>query len=101
MPLFRVIDAMDAPHGGRILRLRLVEGEPPRVKSFRGATLEARSPDGDRRNRLEVEGLAVFGGKQSDARFKKTGRIDLHVRATNGDASEPAETTWEVEGPLG
>lgn len=101
MPLFRVIDAMDAPHGGQILRLRLFEGDPPRIRSFKGAALEARSPEGDRRHRLEVEGFAVFGGKPSDSRFKKTGRIDLHVRSTERGNGEMPAVSWEVEGPLG
>lgn len=101
MPLFRVIDAMDAPHGGRILRLRLFEGDTPSVRSLKGATLEARSADGEQKQRLEVEGLAVFGGKVSDARFKKTGRVDVHVRSLEGESTEMPGSTWEVEGPLG
>ena len=34
---YRVLDAMDAPHSGRILRLRLQSGEAPPVKSIKGA----------------------------------------------------------------
>ena len=36
-PTFRVLDAMDAPHGGRILRLRLQSGEAPSIGELRGA----------------------------------------------------------------
>jgi len=100
MALFRVIDAMAAPHGGQILRLRLVDGDPPTVRALRGATLEARSPDGERRQRIRVDGFALFGGKPSDARIRKTGRVDVHVCPLDGETSTPPALKWEVEGPL-
>ena len=45
-PTFRVLDAMDAPHGGRIVRLRLQSGEPPSIRRLKGARLRATSVDG-------------------------------------------------------
>ena len=44
--VFRVLDAMDAPHSGRILRLRLQSGEAPPISDLKGAELVASGPDG-------------------------------------------------------
>ena len=91
-PVFRVIDALDAPHGGRILRLQLQDGPAPRVRDLKGSRLTATAPDGTRRN-VTVKGFAAFGGKVSDRRLADTGRIDVHVR---GDASgvRPVSMKW-------
>lgn len=75
---FRVLDAMDAPHSGRILRLRLESGEAPSIKSLKGSVMRAVSPEGTE-CRFRVLGFAVFGGKPSNERLARTGRIDLHV----------------------
>lgn len=91
--VFRVLDAMDAPHSGRILRLRLQAGEAPGISDLKGAELIATSPDG-RRCRLRVEGFAVFGGKPSSDRLMRTGRIDVHV--TELDDGGPVGLRWEV-----
>ena len=101
MALFKVIDAMNGPHGGRILRLKLIEGDPPTVRALRGALLEARSPEGDEVHRVRVDGFPLFGGKPSDSRIRKTGRVDVHVFPENGERLAPASLQWEVEGPLG
>ncbi|NNF13245.1 MAG: hypothetical protein HKN72_08480 [Gemmatimonadetes bacterium] len=90
---FRVLDAMDAPHSGRILRLRLQSGEAPSIKSLKGATLTATSPDGDRCD-VRVLGFAVFGGKPSDERLARTGRVDVHVEEI--DDNGPIGLRWEV-----
>jgi hypothetical protein len=92
-PTFRVLDAMEAPHGGRILRLRLESGEMPSVGSLRGARLTARSPDG-KTGAMRVRGFAVFGGRPSDDRLARTGRLDLHVEP-EGDGP-PIGLRWEV-----
>lgn len=90
-PTFRVLDALDAPHGGRIVRLRLQSGEAPSLGSLDGATLHATAPDGAR-TRLRVRGFAVFGGKPSDERLTRTGRVDLHV----DEEGPPVGLRWEV-----
>src|SRR4051812_19425223 len=92
-PTFRVLDAMDAPHGGRILRLRLDSGEPPSIGSLKGARLQALSPDGQSAV-VRVKGFALFGGKPSDERLARTGRIDLHVE-TVGDGPDVV-AKWEI-----
>ena len=90
--VFRVLDAMDAPHSGRILRLRLQSGEPPSIKSLKGAELVATSPKGDR-CRFRVIGFTVFGGKPSNERFARTGRVDVQVEELEGG---PIGLRWEV-----
>jgi hypothetical protein len=96
---FRVIDAMDAPHSGRVVRLRLQGGHPPALKELKGATLRARSPEGEEEN-LKVIGFFIPGGKPSDSRFSRTGRIDLVVDLDDGSNRPSVSTLWEVSGPL-
>jgi len=91
--VFRVLDAMDAPHSGRILRLRLHSGEAPKVKTLKGAELLALSQDGTQ-CRLRVTGFALFGGKPSDDRLSRTGRIDVQVEEL--DDNGPVGLRWEV-----
>ena len=93
---FRVIDAMDAPYRGQILRLRITEGDPPSIKSLKKATLVARAPDG-REVTLRVFGFPHAGGKPSDRRFRRTGRIDLLVEAEE-DGGPRVSRQWTVMG---
>ncbi len=90
--VFRVLDALDAPHFGRILRLRLQSGEAPSIKSLRNAELRATGPGGET-CRLKVIGFALFGGKPSDDRLARTGRIDVHIEELDGG---PIGLRWEV-----
>lgn len=96
---FRVLDALSAPHGGQILRLRLESGSPPPIRSLKGSRLRARSPDGASEATVRVDGFAVFGGRPSDGRLARSGRIDVHVNQEEGDV--PVSLRWEVSGPLG
>lgn len=91
--VFRVLDAMDAPLTGRILRLRLQAGEAPSIRSLKGARLTATAPDG-RTCSARVAGFAAFGGKPSDERLARTGRVDVHV--TEEDGEGPISLQWEV-----
>ncbi|MDZ7781037.1 MAG: hypothetical protein U5R14_14040 [Gemmatimonadota bacterium] len=91
--VFRVLDAMNAPHSGRILRLRLQSGEPPAVKSLKGREMLAVAPD-DRRCRIRITGFAKFGGKPSDDRLARSGRIDVQVEEL--DDTGPVDLRWEV-----
>lgn len=95
---FLVVDAMDAPHRGRIVRLRLQGGQPPSLKELKGAVLEARSPEGAT-ERLKVTGFFLPGGKPSDARLNRTGRIDLMVELEEGEGRPDVDSRWEVFGP--
>ena len=91
-PVFRVIDALDAPHGGRILRLQLQDGPPPRVRDLKGSRLTATAPDGTRQS-VTVKGFAAFGGRVSDRRLADTGRIDVHVRE-DASSVRPVSIKW-------
>lgn len=94
--LFRVIDAYDHPHGGRILRLRLGAGEAPGLREMKGRYLVAAQGEEERR-RLRVAGFAVSGGRPSHARLARTGRIDVHV---TGEGAGPVDVGWTVAGPV-
>ena len=66
----------------------------PLSGELRGARLRAVSPDGDSAI-LNVRGFAVFGGRPSDDRLARSGRIDLHVdRAVDGT---PVGPRWEIQ----
>jgi hypothetical protein len=91
--VFRVLDAMDAPHTGRILRLRLQGGDAPPPRSLKGARLKGTAPDGTTAY-ARVIGFALFGGKPSAARLARTGRVDVHVEE-EGDGG-PISLRWEV-----
>jgi len=97
---FRVQDAMPGPHGGLILRLRLHSGEAPSVKSLKGARMKAVSPDRATERFFRVDGFALFGGRPSDERLARTGRIDVHVSEEEGSGDAPISLRWEVSGPL-
>lgn len=92
---YRVIDAYDHPHGGRILRLRLGRGEALGVKELKSGVLVATSPE-DEEAHLRVHGFALFGGRPSDVRLARTGRVDIHVR---GEVARGVQPGWLVAGP--
>lgn len=99
---FTVLDAFAAPHGGRILRLRLKDGDPPRVRKLKGAELLARGPGGEER-RIRVTGFPLFGGRPSDERLARTGRIDVAVENESEDGDESGADVsmkWTVVAPL-
>ncbi len=93
----KVIDAMDHPHGGRILRLRLLEGEAPGRKALKGARLSARGPRGETRE-CRVLSFPLMGGKVSDQRIRETGRVDVLVEE-EGEDGPSIDLLWEVTGP--
>jgi hypothetical protein len=97
---FRVLDALEGPHGGRILRLRLQSGEAPSIKTLKGARMKAVSPDGAEERFFRVDGFAVFGGRPSDERLARTGRVDVHVLEEGEPRDPPISLRWEVSGPI-
>ncbi|MCY3547977.1 MAG: hypothetical protein OXH51_16735 [Gemmatimonadetes bacterium] len=92
---YRVIDALDHPHGGRILRLRLGKGEALRVKELKSCVMLATAPDGSE-ERFSVDGFALFGGKPSDSRLARTGRVDVHA---TDEAARLVAVGWTLSGP--
>ena len=91
--ILKVIDALDHPHGNRILRTRVLEGRPPTVGELKGSWLRARGPDGTEVE-LRVVGFPLFGGRLSDARIRATGRVDLVVEG-DGDVGSISRK-WEL-----
>jgi hypothetical protein len=49
---------------------------------------------------LKVLGFFLPGGKPSDARLNRTGRVDLIVDLENGAGRPAVSTLWEVNGPV-
>jgi hypothetical protein len=73
-----VVDVMERPHGGRILRLRQLAGDPMTRGSLRGHRFRARSPKGDEQT-FTIEQFALFGGRVTDQRLARTGRVDVVI----------------------
>lgn len=96
--IFFVMDAMDGPHRGRILRLRLQSGNPPTFRDLKSAILEARSPEGEAET-LKVIGFFLPGGRPSDARLARTGKVDLIVEMEGEGGRPMISAGWEVTGP--
>ena len=95
---FLVIDAMDAPHRGRVIRLRLQGGRPPALRNLKGALLQARSPQGEEET-LKVVGFFLPGGRPSDTRLSRTGRVDLLVEREDGVDRPTVSARWEIPAP--
>lgn len=93
--VFGVIDAYDHPHGGRILRLRLRKGEALSLGELKSGKLVASAGNGSEFT-IRPKGFAVFGGKVSDARLARTGRVDIH--ATDERVDE-IDIGWQICGP--
>jgi hypothetical protein len=90
--VFKVVDALDHPHGGRLLRVRLRGGSPPPpVGQIRGKHLRAVGPDGTESS-VRVLGFSLIGGRVSNRRLEKTGRLDLHVEESEGRS--PVSLRW-------
>jgi hypothetical protein len=95
-PVFRVIDAMDGPHFGQILRLRLLSGRTPALKEVKGGTFKGRSPSGEE-STVTVQGLSMVNGKASQARFARTGRVDV-IAMVEGEGPK-VSIQWTLCGP--
>lgn len=97
--VFRVVDAIRHPHGGYILRLRLDGGDPPPVRRIKGSEWWLFPADERDRSRIRVDDFATLGGKVSDARFKRTGHLDVHVTVLE-EGEEAIDLQWRMAGPI-
>jgi hypothetical protein len=99
--VFKVLDVMAGPHGGWLMRLRLQSGDTPTLKSLKGTRMRLECSDG-RSREVTLKGYPMMGGKPTDARFARSGRIDVQaVPSDGGDADPPHFTgSWELSGPL-
>lgn len=92
-PVFKVVDVLDHPHGGRIARLRIESGDIPEPDTLRGTTLRGTGPSGEERI-VKVLGLSLTGGRASHSHARKSGRMDLHVEEEGEGA--PVDLTWRL-----
>ncbi len=97
--IFRVLDSIEAPHGGWFLKLRFEAGDAPTLRELKSATLSVSSPDGATSFEVKVHGFPLFGGHPSDDRLHRTGRVDLHVTVLDG-SRHSIGLKWKVSGPL-
>ena len=97
--VFKVLDMMPGPHGGWLLRLRLQEGDAPSLKELKGSRMRLEGSEGVQRE-VTVRNFPVMGGKPSDSRFARTGRVDVYADPTDdGEASPPVFIgTWTLSG---
>lgn len=95
--VFRVIDALDAPHGGLLVRLRVLDGQPT-VKALKHATLRAISPRDGTERLLRVRDFAILGGRPSNRRIASTRRCDLIVEdvTPEGGSDANVDVGWQL-----
>lgn len=84
----RVLDVMEHPHGGWLIRLRVENGEPPTTSDLRSDGLSLEVADGSAHH-FNVGAFPLMGGDASDARIKSTGRVDVHGEWADGEPSSP------------
>lgn len=94
--MFRVINAMDAPYFGQVLRLRLVSGRTPALKEVKGSRFKGTSPEGEE-GTVKITAFPLIGGKPSQARFARTGRLDV-IAESEGPGAK-VEIQWTLTGP--
>ena len=97
--IFRVLDSMEAPHGGWLLKLRFEAGDAPSLRELKGATLSVAPPHGAPSFDVKVRGFPLFGGHPSDDRLHRTGRVDLHVTILD-ESQRSIGLQWKVSAPL-
>jgi hypothetical protein len=95
-PVFRVIDAFDAPYFGQILKLRLLSGKTPTLKEIKGGVFKASSPKGEAAT-IRISNFSLINGKPNQARFSRTGRVDV-VATGDGEANQ-VSLQWTLTGP--
>lgn len=59
----------------------------------------ASGPDGEE-DRVKVGGFALFGGRPSDARLIRTGRVDVILDQESGGNGEAIGRRWTLSGPV-
>ena len=97
--IFRVLDSLEAPHGGWFLKLRFEAGDAPTIRELKGAKLYVSSPDGATSFEVKVHGFPLFGGHPSDDRLHRTGRVDVHVTSLDR-GGRTIGPKWRVLVPL-
>ncbi|HEX6938120.1 MAG TPA: hypothetical protein VF158_01815 [Longimicrobiales bacterium] len=95
---FRVSDAVEVPHRGMLLRLRLMEGLPSIAELGPGRYLRLRAPDGAERW-VQVLDFAIVGGRPTQARLERTRELDVVVPMADAHRDgRTIEIGWQVVG---
>jgi hypothetical protein len=63
--------------------------------------MKAVSPDGSAQRFFRIAGFATFGGRPSDDRIARSGRVDVHVIEEEAPDAPPISLRWEVTGASG
>ncbi len=91
-------DAVEVPHRGVLLRLRLMEGVPALAELRPGRYLRLRAPDGEERW-VRVLDFAIIGGRATQARLERTRELDVVIsKADARQGGRPVEIGWLVVG---
>ena len=94
---FRVSDVVPVPLRGRMLRLRLVEGDPAGAALKPGRHIRLRGPDGAERV-VRILDLGTPSGRARPDRLARTREIDVVITEADATAGgEPVRIGWTAE----
>ena len=96
---FRVSDAVEVPHRGYLLRLKLISGDPAVADLRAGKRIRLRSPNGGERI-VTIKDTATTIGPVSQTRLDRTREYDVVVDTPDAVVNgELIEIGWEASGP--
>lgn len=95
---FTVVNVMDVPLRGVLLRLRLQEGVPSLRELGPGRRLLLRSPAGEERE-VRVLDFSVTGGRATQSRLERMRELDVIVARDDAwSDGRPIRIGWSVVG---
>ena len=95
---FKVVNVLDVPSRGVLLRLRLVEGSPSLRELGPGRRLLLRSPSGEERE-VRVLDFSVTGGRATQSRLERMRELDVIVASEDAwSGGRPVRIGWSVVG---
>jgi hypothetical protein len=98
---FRVSDALEMPHRGFLLRLRVSEGTPQVGSLAVGESFLLIAPDG-RERVARISDHSVTAGRVTQERLDRVGEFDVVIdRADGWIDDDVVEIGWTVAGPVG
>jgi hypothetical protein len=97
---FRVSDSLVVPLRGRLLRLRLLSGNPRASSLAVGKRLRVRAPDGNERD-VRILDHSITGGSLSQAGLDAKREVDVIVADQDSTIDgAPIEIGWTAHGPV-
>ena len=94
---FRVSDVVPVPLRGRMLRLRLLEGDPASATLRPGRPIRLRGPDGAERV-VRILGIGTPSGRARPDRLARIREIDVVIAEADAVAGgEPVRIGWTAE----